>query len=305
MQYRIKHNGTIIIWPTSNGWWNNSSWQTKSISWLSLSVSTWDTLVLEMMTPNNRSSSYYYRAKDFKATWDGTTIKWFHDWGYIAWAKYLARGNNLHRAKFDGIELQWDIEWATTEWAEWWHTAISPSLLWAVFLDDGWELTLTKKDIYIGEWKGAQIEIVRQRPQTYNEFMADLWFSLQPGEKEISVKNTSNIYTTEITYDLWVIAYEVIVPETGTYRFACDLQSWNSSSSIYGYFGLYINDVYITEVNTNLDSYTPKYIDRFVQKGDNIKYRLRSSHVSYNASMDNKVVKTGWYLPDTAYVTVV
>lgn len=304
MDWRIKHNGTVVIWPNnSSGSW--TGWVTQSATWLSLSVSPGDTLTLEMMTPNNRSSSYYYRAKDFKATWDGTTIKWFHDWGYIAWAKYLARGNNLYRNKFDGIELQGDVEWATTEWAEWWHTAISPSLLWAVFLDDTWWLTLTKKDIYIGEWKGAQIEIIKQRPQTYNEFMEDQGFSLQAGDKEVSIKDTGNIYTTEITYDLWVIAYEVIAPETGTFRFACDLRSGNSSSSVYAYMGLYINDVYITETNTNLDDYTLKYIDYFVQKGDNIKYRLRTSHVSYSASMDNMVVKSWGYLPDTSYFTVV
>jgi hypothetical protein len=135
--------------------------------------------------------------------------------------------------------------------------------------------------------------------------MLDQWFTLHPGEHAVSVKDTWNIYSTEITYNLAIIAYEIVAPVDWTFRFACDLLSWHWSTSIYAYFGLYINDVYITEVSTNLNSYTYKYIDRLIQEWDNIKFRLRTSHASYQGSMDNMVVKSWWYLPSSWYFTVI
>ena len=251
-----------------------------------------------MTTPNNRSSSYDWSAKNLKITGDGTAIKGHHDRGYEAGKKYKAKWWNPHRAIFDGIEIDGWSEGATTEGAEWGTTAISPSLFWPVFLDDDGGLTTTQKDIYIGEAKGTEVEIRRDRGLDYHALAIATGLVLKAWDIDISTKDTWYDYSSLDAYDLWSIEYEGTIPFDGTYRFACDLQSGNSSSSIYAYMGLYINDVYVGEVNTAINwSFETKYIDRSVSKGDNFKYRLRTSSVSYQASMTNKVVKSGWYMP--------
>lgn len=291
MDWRVLKNGVVVHGPVSSWLGNTSAYTTLSATWLSIGLSPWDTISLQMMTPNNRSWSYYYRAKNFTLTGSWSYLAWHHDRGYESWKKYLAKGSIPARAYFDGFESTGWIEWAQTEWVE--AGKYNLSFLGPVFLDDTWWLTTTKKDIYVWQGKGDEVEIVRDRGRSVLEYMQDHGYSLVAGETIINI-DTSYDYSS---LDTHTKVYEVEIQKDGTYRFASEIRSGNSSTSVYSYMGLYKNDVYISEVNTNLDSYDYKYIDHACVKWDKMSLRHRTNNVSYQSSIRNKSVRTAGFIP--------
>lgn len=168
MDRRILKNGVVMHWPVDSGLpTNTSGWYTLTATWLTESVAQWDVIKLQMSNPANLSSWYPYSAKNFKLTGDGQTAKWNHDWWYDAGKKYLAKWTTPNRAHFDGIESTWWLEGVTTEGVEGGIVAISPSLVWPVFLDDDGWLTTTIKSIFIWDGKGTEMLILRQLDEEF------------------------------------------------------------------------------------------------------------------------------------------
>lgn len=291
MDWRVLKNGVVVAGPFDSWLGNTSTYTELSATWLSIGCSPADVISIQLMTPNNRSGAYYYNTKDFTVTGTGYYLAWHHDRGYESWKKYLAKGSVSARAYFDGFESTGWIEWAQTEWVE--AGKYDLSFLGPVFLNDDGGVTTTKKEVYIGHGKGDEIEIIRDRGLPVLEYMQDHGYGLVAGDTIIDIE-TATEYTSLDTYSK---VYEVKIEQDGVYRFASDLYSWNTSTSVYGYMALYKNWVYVTEVSNNLNSFEYKYIDHTCVKGDIMSLRFKTNNVSYQAWIRNKSVRTAWFIP--------
>lgn len=297
MDWRVKKNGTVFDWPNDASGTPSTDREAQSATWLSEACVAGDVITLEMMTPTNRSTGDDYVARNFTVTGTGQTIKGNQDFWYEAGKKYLARMDNEHRATFDGLELTGGSEWAQTEGAEWGTTAITTELYGRVYLDQtGW-LTNTYSKQYVGEGKGFEIEIRRDNDMDFDELTRRWEVELVSGEVELTTMETTQTSSDQESYDLTDIKYEVNIKARGTYGFRADLASGDSSSNVYWYFGIYVNDVFIAEASQQAISFSTKTHKIFVEKWDNVKFYLRTSHASEPAQIKNLVVVTGGYVP--------
>ena len=146
-------------------------------------------------------------------------------------------------------------------------------------MDDAGGVTTTKKTVYIGLGKGDEIEIIRDRGLTVLEYMQDHGYQIKAGDSVIDME-ISTEYTAS---DVYVKVYEIQIQQDGVYRFTSEIISGNSSTSVYGYMGLYKNGAIIAEASTNLVTFEYKAIDHTCVKGDIMSIRYKSSHTAYSA----------------------
>jgi hypothetical protein len=291
MDWRILKNGVAVAWPFDSWVGNTSAYTLVSASGLNIWLSPWDIIALQLMTPNNRSSWYFYNTKNFKVTGTGSYLAWYHDRWYESWKKYLAKGAVPARRFFDWFESVWGVEWVLTEWVE--GGKYDLSFLGPVFLDDGGGVTTTKKTVYIGLGKGDEIEIIRDRGLTVLEYMQDHGYQIKAGDSVMDME-TSTDYTAS---DVYVKVYEIQIQQNGIYRFTSEINSGNTSTSVYGYMGLYKNGTFITEASTNLITFEYRAIDHTCIAWDIMSIRFKTSHTAYSAWIRNKSIRSWWFMP--------
>lgn len=279
MDWRVLKNGVVVDWP-NNSWVGNTSARTLiSKTWLALSVSSWDTISLQMMTPNNRSASYYYRARNVHLIGLWQVLKWIHQRWYHDQVKYASLGSNPHRNRFNGIEIVWWSEWEQTEWCEWWTTWLINPIEWAVFLDTSWWLTTTPNEQYIWEAYGTEILILPQKTWKYDTI---------PWTSYTIASATTERNTNSGTY---IKVKEVEITQAwfaGLVRVA-----WQARSSDSPYdciCELRINEVAIATRQSASETFVTLSVDTAIQEWDIVSLYYKQEYTSRYAYIKDFIV---------------